>query len=180
MIVLESKLKGKDTQYCAIDKAIRTALFIRNKTLRFWMDNQGVGKNDLMRYATCLRGAVEWCRKLNSMACQASVVRLIKRADGYYAQFCIDSERREKRALTGKETGIDVGLEYFYTDSGGNTIENPRYLRKSEKALKRLHHRVSKKFKRGQKPSKNYIKARKRLAKKHLKVSRQRKDFGCW
>jgi putative transposase len=32
---------------------------------------------------------------------------------------------------------LDVGLNHFYTDSEGNTVENPRYLRKAEKALKR-------------------------------------------
>lgn len=59
------------------------------------------------------------------------------------------------------------------TDSDGNTVENPRHLRKSEKSLKRLQRRLSK----TQKSSKNRIKARNRLSRKHLKVSRQRKDF---
>jgi transposase len=43
--------------------------------------------------------------------------------------------------------GIDVGLHHFYTDSDGNKIENPRFLRKSEKALKRAQKRVSRKTK---------------------------------
>jgi len=42
-----------------------------------------------------------------------------------------------------KAVGIDVGLNHFYTDSSGETVPNPRYLGKSEKALKRLHKRVS-------------------------------------
>ena len=69
--------------------------------------------------------------------------------------------------------GIDVGLKSFYTDSDGNTVENPRYLRKAEQKLKRLHRHVSRK----QKRSKNRKKAIRRLAKGYLKVSRQRKDF---
>ncbi|WP_445246989.1 hypothetical protein [Microcoleus sp. OTE_8_concoct_300] len=36
-----------------------------------------------------------------------------------------------------------MGLNHFYTDSDGETVVNPPYLRKSEKALKRLHDRVS-------------------------------------
>ncbi len=44
MIVLEFKAKGKTTQYTAIDEAIRTAQFVRNKSIRFWMDNRGVGQ----------------------------------------------------------------------------------------------------------------------------------------
>jgi len=37
-------------------------------------------------------------------------VRVVRRADGYYAQFCVDVERNENHELTGKNTGIDVGL----------------------------------------------------------------------
>ena len=64
-------------------------------------------------------------------------------------------------------------MTHFYTDSDGQTIENPRHLRKSEKVIKRL----SRKFSRTTKGSKNRAKARNRLSRKHLKVSRQRKDF---
>jgi putative transposase len=88
-------------------------------------------------------------------------------------QFLIDQERLEKRTPTGKTLGLDVGLTHFYTDSDGQTVENPRHLRKSQKALKRLNHR----FSRTKKGSKNRAKARNRLSRKHLKVSRQRKDF---
>ena len=66
-------------------------------------------------------------------------VRVVRRADGYYCQFCIDQERIEKREPTGKTIGLDVGLTPFYTDSWGQTVDNPRHLRKSEKALKRLN-----------------------------------------
>jgi putative transposase len=104
---------------------------------------------------------------------QIKRIRVVRRADGYYAQFCIDTERLEQREPTGKTIGLDVGLSHFYTDSDGNQIENPRYLRKSERALKRVQKRLSRK----QKGSKNRIKARGKLGRKHLRVSRQRKDF---
>lgn len=107
---------------------------------------------------------------------QIKRVRLVRRADGYYAQFCIEIERNEYLEPTGKEIGLDVGLNSFYTDSEGNQINNPRYLRKSEKALKRLQKKLSKKHKRGQPQSNRYQKNRVKLARKHLKISRQRKD----
>ena len=100
-------------------------------------------------------------------------IRVVRRADGYYAQFCINVERKEEPILTGIAIGIDVGLNHFYTDSDGKTVANPRYLRKSEKALKRLHDRISRK----KKGSSNRRKAINKLGRKHLKVSRQRKDF---
>ena len=104
---------------------------------------------------------------------QIKRVRVVCRADGYYVQFLIDQERLEKRTPTGKTLGLDVGLTHFYTDSDGQTVENPRHLRKSQKAVNRLNHR----FSRTKKGSKNRAKARNRLSRKHLKVSRQRKDF---
>jgi putative transposase len=52
-------------------------------------------------------------------------------------------ERKEGLIFTGIAIGINVGLNHFYTDSDGETVANPRYLRKSEKALKRLQKRVS-------------------------------------
>lgn len=104
---------------------------------------------------------------------QIKRVRLVRRADGYYAQFCIDITRIENSNSTGNYLGIDVGLESFYTDSTGKKIENPRFLRKSEKKLKKLQRKLSK----CQKGSKNRRKAQSKLARQHLKVSRQRKDF---
>ncbi len=100
-------------------------------------------------------------------------VRLIRRADGYYCQFVLSCDIKEDVKLSGKCIGLDVGLTSFYTDQNGNKVDNPRFLRKAEQRLKRLQRRLSKK----QKGSANRHKARQKLAKVHLKVSRQRKDF---
>jgi putative transposase len=254
MIVFEAKLKGTDAQHRILDEVLRTARFVRNACLRYWMDNPGKDKYDLNNYCTVLAKEYPWAKKLNSMARQASAerawsaisrfyenckakkpgkkgfpkfrkeqihssveyktcgwklsedrreitftdgfkagtfrmwgtrdlhyyqldqikrVRIVRRADGYYVQFCLNQDRLEQREPTGKTVGLDVGLTHFYTDSHGQTVENPRHLRKSEKALKRL----SKKLSLTRKGSKNRAKARNRLSRKHLKVSRQRKDF---
>lgn len=100
-------------------------------------------------------------------------VRIVRRADGYYCQFCVDTERTVEHIPTGKQVGIDVGLKAYLTDSEGNTIPNPRHYRKAEKKLKRLQRRLSRK----KKKSANRKKARQALAKQHLKVQRQREDF---
>lgn len=103
---------------------------------------------------------------------QLKRVRLVKRADGVYVQFCINVDRKENTAPTGNTIGLDVGLKEYYTDSNGVTVENPRFLRKGERVLKRSHRRVSKKVK----GSKNRGKARQILGKHYLQISRQRKD----
>jgi putative transposase len=254
MLVFEAKLEGKSEQYQRLDEAIRTARFIRNSCIRYWIDTKGVNRYDLSAYCAVLAKEFPWAAKLNSMARQASAerawssiarfydnckkakpgkkgfprfkkhetrgsveyktcgwklsedrrsinfsdgfkagsfklwgtrdlhfyqlsqikrVRVVRRADGYYVQFCIDAQRNEKREPTGRTIGLDVGLTHFYTDSDGNTVENPRHLRKSERSLKKLNRRLS----RTQKGSKNREAARNRLSRKHLKVSRRRKDF---
>ncbi|HWS84946.1 MAG TPA: transposase [Ktedonobacteraceae bacterium] len=102
-------------------------------------------------------------------------VRIVRRADGYYCQFCIKTERKVEHVPTGREVGIDVGLKSYLTDSEGNTVDNPRHYRKAEKRLKRLHRRHSRK----QKTSANRKEAQKQRAKGYLKVQRQREDFAC-
>ncbi len=100
-------------------------------------------------------------------------VRILRRADGYYAQLGVDTHKKCEHVETGSVVGIDMGLKVFYTDSDGNQVSNPRHYHKAEKKLKRLHARVSRKHKKGQ----NRKKARQRLAKAYLKVQRQREDF---
>ena len=256
MLVLEMKIYAKPKQYASMDQAIRTAQFIRNKALRYWMDNKGVGKYDLSAYCKVLAAEYPLAQELNSMARQSSAdrawaaitrfsdnckqkkpgkkgypkfkkhsrsveykttgwklsdekkyitftdkknigkvklkgtrnllwysekqikrVRIVRRADGYYCQFLVDVDVREKIEPSYSEIGLNVGLNYFYTDDKGNQVENPRFYRQGEKALKRLNRRKSKKYVKGKKPqSNNYHKARLRYATKHLKISRQRQD----
>ena len=75
MLVVELKLRGKPGQYSLIDEAIRTALFIRNSCVRYWMDNEKIDKYDLSAYCKVLAKEFEWAGKLNSMARQASADR---------------------------------------------------------------------------------------------------------
>ncbi len=100
-------------------------------------------------------------------------VRVVKRADGFYVQFCLDIDRKEELVPSGKTIGLDVGLSSFYTDSNGEKVDCPMFLRKAEKRIKFLQRRVSRKHK----GSANRKKAKNRLARKHLQAQRQRKDF---
>src|SRR6266704_2359782 len=254
MLVYEYKLDGSKKQFASIDEALRTVQFIRNKSLRLWMDGKNVSQNDLQTNCAVLAKEYPFASRLNSQARQAAAsrawfaisrfydnckkkkpgkkgyptfqhnnrsveykttgwkldpdgrqiiftdgcgigrlklvgnpnqrlqefpiklikrVRIVRRADGYSCQFCVDTERKVEHVPSGKQLGIDVGLKSFLTDSEGNTVSNPRHARRAESRLKRLQRRLSKK----QKKSANRKKARKQLAKHHLKVQRQREDF---
>jgi putative transposase len=78
MLVLEYKIKAKPQQYKAIDEAIRTVQFIRNKAIRYWMDAATEAKIDrfaLNKYSTELRNEFPFVKALNSMAVQAAAER---------------------------------------------------------------------------------------------------------
>jgi len=254
VLVLEYKVKGKKQQYRAIDEAIRTTQFIRNKAIRYWMDaprEAKINRITLNNYSTALRKEFKFVEELNSMACQSATerawsaidrfygnckskkpgnkgfprfqkdnrsveyktsgwslhptkrritftdkkgigevkllgkwdihtypvksikrVRLVRKADGYYCQFAIDIEVKSESRTADGEIGLDVGLEFFYSDSNGHHEENPRFLRKAEKAIKHAQRQIYKKEK-----GKNQRRiARAGYAKKHLRVSRQRTE----
>lgn len=74
---------------------------------------------------------------------------------------------------SSEEIGIDVGLEAFLTDSNGNRVENPRFLRKSEEQLTTLHQQLS----RCVRGSNRYKATVQKLARKYRKIRNQRRDF---
>ena len=251
MLVFEFRAYAKSAQFVAIDEAIRATQFIRNKCIRFWMDNPKVGKYELSKQCAILAAEFLFANNLNSMARQAAAerawaaisrfydnckkkisglkgfpsfqkdnrsveykttgwklaedrksiaitdkigicklklkgtrdlnfyqpnqikrVRLVKRADGYYVQFCISVDREETILPTKSTIGLDMGLNHFYTDSNGEQVENPRFYRRAQESMKRSQRLVSRKVK----GSSNRRKARVKLSIIHLKISRQRKD----
>ncbi len=75
MIIFEFKVYPNKAQEIAINEAISTVSFIRNKCLRYWMDSKKedqVNKYSISKYTTVLRKEFKWCNKLNSTAVQAA------------------------------------------------------------------------------------------------------------
>jgi putative transposase len=91
----------------------------------------------------------------------------------WYAVLAVETELNQPGTHPGTAAGLDVGLEKFATLSDGSAIENPKYLRKTEKRLKHAQRALSRK----QKGSRNREKTRLKVAKLHTKVRNQRKDF---
>jgi putative transposase len=116
------------------------------------------------------RIAVRWSRLI---AGTVKTVTISKAADGWYVSFSCAEVPVEPLPLTGRETGIDVGLKVFLITADGKPTANPRWYRKAERALKKAQQRVS----RRNKGSKRRRKAVRVLAKQHQHVRRQRSDF---
>lgn len=74
---------------------------------------------------------------------------------------------------TKKSCGVDLGLKDFCILNDGTKFENPRFLVRSEKRLRLLHKSLSRKVY----GSKNYEKARIKLAKFHEYIANCRKDY---
>lgn len=72
-----------------------------------------------------------------------------------------------------KAVGVDLGIKTFATLSDGTEIQNPKYLKKALKKLKRLQRSISRK----KKGSSKRKKAVKLLAHQYEKVTNKRKDF---
>ena len=85
VLVLEYKAVVKKAQALAISEAIRTSQFVRNKVLRYWMDNHGIGKKELYQYNTQLRAEYSFVQELNSHACQASVENVERAIQRFFA-----------------------------------------------------------------------------------------------
>ena len=96
-------MKGQAKQYRVIDEMIRTAQFVRNKTLRYWTENQGVKLVDLYKQCAIMAKEFEWAGKLNSMARQASAERAIFAIQRFFAN-CFRQETREKGIPAVQET----------------------------------------------------------------------------
>ncbi len=123
------------------------------------------------RLALSKIGAVRVCKD-RPLTGTPKTVTITRRADGWYACIACDTAI-EPLPKTGQSIGIDVGLEFFATLSNGETVANPRLLRRAERQLKTAQRRVS----RRKKGSERRKKARVLLAKAHLKVHRARLDF---
>lgn len=91
----------------------------------------------------------------------------------WFVSFSCDNVPLNLLSPTNKEIGIDVGIKSFLTDSRGNTVSNPKYLRKSENLLKLRQRRHC----RRKKGANRRGKARILVAKAHEKVTNKRKDF---
>jgi putative transposase len=88
MLVLEYKAVVSQKQKLAINEAIRTTQFIRNKAIRYWMDAPKKAKLNriaLNNYSTALRKEFKFVAELNSMACQSATERAWIAIERFYS-----------------------------------------------------------------------------------------------
>jgi putative transposase len=102
---------------------------------------------------------------------------LVKRADGHwYALIVCElpvTGNISHPADDARAVGIDVGLKVFLADSDGHTVENPCFFRRKQASLRRKQRRLCARAKGSQRRHK----MAREVAKIHLTIERQRRDF---
>jgi putative transposase len=91
----------------------------------------------------------------------------------WFIAFVCHIERPDYAPTCDTPVGIDVGLESFTTLHTGEKVKAPKFYRRSERKIKRLHRRLS----RAKKGSQNRRKARKRLACAYDRIRNRRTDW---
>jgi putative transposase len=102
-------------------------------------------------------------------------VTVCRKKDGkwYAIVGCQVLRRQYCTIIYKKPVGIDVGITKFAHDSDGKAIDNPQFLTKMLRPVKRAHRRVS----RRQIGSNNHRKARHMLARLYERINNKRRDF---
>lgn len=148
------RFKGRDRFNCIIFPAYGDGIKLRDN--RLYVQNVGLVKIKMHR----------------SLEGRINTVTIKRDCDKWYAVFSNTVEVKPLPA-SDKQVGIDVGLESFAVTSDGEVIDNLRYFREAQAGLRKAQRKVS----RRKKGSHNRHKAVALLAKHHLKVKNQRKDF---
>jgi putative transposase len=112
---------------------------------------------------------VKWHRKIEG---KIKTLYVTRKNDKYYVNFFVENVPNIL-PKTGKQIGIDVGIEHFLVTSDELYIDSPKYLRESEPILKMRSQRLC----RRKKGSERRDKAKKLVAKIHEKIANQRLDF---
>jgi putative transposase len=128
VFIYEYKVNPKPQQIIAINEAIRTAQFVRNKVLRFWMDNRGVGKTEMFRYNTRLRKEFKFVDDLNSHACQTSVERVLRAVNRFY-----DNCKKHVKGKKGYPKFKKNTRSVEYKVSGWKLSENRKHIAFTDK-----------------------------------------------
>lgn len=114
---------------------------------------------------------IRWSRPLPEGA-DPSQVTVSRDSQGRYHISILVEEVITELPKTDSVVGIDAGITTLYTLSTGEKIANPRHEKKDREKLARAQRALSRK----QKGSRNYAKARRKVARIHARIADRRRD----
>ena len=174
---LQSSLKDLDSAYQKFFKEhVGYPKFKSKKTHRFSYKSK------------CSYGNIQYCDKYiklpklgmvktkNKLVPQGRILNATvsqEPSGKYFVSLCCTDVDIKPLEKTGNAVGIDLGIKEFCATSDGETIPNPKYLKKSLDKLAKLQRELSRK----PKDSSNRNKARIKVARLQEHIANQRKDF---
>lgn len=115
---------------------------------------------------------IHWSRPLPDRAQPSSVTVSLDTAGRWHVSILVE-ETVNPLPVTDAQIGIDMGLDSFATLSTGEKIPSPRFRKRNAKRLRKAQRNLARK----QKGSRNYEKARLKVARIQAQTADQRKDF---
>lgn len=115
---------------------------------------------------------IRWHRKIPIDA-TIKTLTAKREAGKWFVCFSVEIPDPNKAPELSSAVGIDVGLTTFAVMSDEKEVANPRYYRHAERRLKLVQRKIS----RRNKYSNRRAKARQELARAHVHVANQRRDF---
>jgi putative transposase len=101
-------------------------------------------------------------------------VTVVRQNDKWYAVIACETAKPIFRFINPRKfIGIDMGITKFAHDSDNHEVENPLFLKKMLKPLKRAQQKVSRRIK----GSNNHAKAKSWVASLYGRIARKRMDF---
>lgn len=126
----------------------------------------------LAKMATPLH--IHWSRPLPDGATPTTVTLSRDTAGRYFVSILLEEDVAPLPIMTETgQVGIDLGLHDVVVLDTGEKVGNPRFFAKDEKQLGKAQRRLAKK----QRGSKNRDKARRRVARIHVRIADRRRDF---
>ena len=175
-VALQQCLKDLDAAYI---KFFDGAGYPKFKTKRDKNSYRTISKNihldqDNKKIRIPKVGWIKFRDKINfSSLTKINNITISKTASGkYFASISAEVDIKTL-AKTKKSCGIDLGLKDFCILSNGTKFENPKFFVNNQRRLKLLQQSLSRKVK----DSKNYIKAKIKLARFHEYIANCRKDY---
>ncbi len=114
-----------------------------------------------------------WVNMTEPLRFQGKIMssRVSERAGYWFVSIHVEMPKPE-RHVPERVLGVDVGVKTLAVDSDGEMFENQKHLAVAQKKLRRLNRWLARK----QKGSKNWHKAKRKLARLHLRIANLRAD----
>ena len=116
---------------------------------------------------------IRWSRQIPKGCEPSSVTVKLHPSGRWHISIRFDDPTIKPLPANNNAVGLDLGVTSLIATSNGDKVANPKKFKKHHRRLRLAQKRLARK----EKGSKNWEKARRRVAKIHLKISDSRKDF---